>query len=235
VTWGAPAHAWAKLKALFGRGPKEALPALETTTFEYPTPDVRTGTTTTTVHTRSVLTEHVECSISSTPFHDIQIVVVDNVVKAISSPCDRTSALTAAQLGGASCAKRYEEIRAWLLGQPKRWSDIIDSRDPLDNPIEEARRRRIERHSRGRSPASERLSPRVWEAFIRRATGLSAQIVAATGSAQVYVETPGVASRYDLIIGGAGSIWALAQGPGDQRVYDALNKYIKLNSRLVTP
>ena len=43
-------------------------------------------------------------------------------------------------------------------------------------------------------------------------------------------------SKYNMIGNGTSMdpyMWALGQGPGDQRVYDLLNKHVKLNAKLV--
>lgn len=233
---------WAKIKALFRRAVEKAASAPATTAFPFeystlrppmlPKLDSITGITTT-VHSRTVITESVECSVSPTPEHDIQIVIVDNVVKTISSPCDRTSALAAAQLGGASCAHRYLEICSDLRGDPKPYRPARRyQNNHLAHAFEASRLLRTQRGQRRLAPTSAFPSRSVWESFIRQTTGLSARVAVYGSDGQqvrVLVETPGVESRYTF----TGAVWALSQGPGDQRVYDLLNRYVKLNSKLV--
>jgi hypothetical protein len=92
---------------------------------------------------RTIITERVECSISPILVHDVQIVIVDNVVKAISSPCDRVAALAAAQLGGASCAHVYNEIRERLTGDsPLRAWVLRPDADPVYKAAKAAEERR---------------------------------------------------------------------------------------------
>lgn len=236
-------NVWAALKKAFGRKPKDPLPSPPVVTTEFAYPTVASMT----VHTRTTLTQEVECSISATPTHEVKILLVDNVVKAICSPCGLTEALTAAQLGGKSCGTLCKEVVDWMRGYPPEpqqyqiqnapygFTSHGRGEDPyratLFKAAVAASEKRVARQQRKATPTSERVPPKVWTDFIKRATGLIAQFVVEPPLVIVYVETPGVGSRYDLI--GRDDGWALAQGPGDQRVYELLSKHVKLNSKLV--
>ena len=228
---------WTKIKSLLSKKPVEqSAPVV----VEFPHPRLLPELPGAITHTTTTLTESVSCSVGASPNHEMRVVIVDGVVKTIWSPCNRVVALTAAQLGGESCGRKYIELRDRLSGKPVIWPSswtqawVEHQRQALDATLDQAiraaDRRRAERRAARLEPITCRQSSEVWEAYLHRLTGLAVTV----DNTRVSVETPDATTMYCYSGSVDNGVWALAQGPSDQRVYDMLNKYIRLTSKLAS-
>jgi hypothetical protein len=195
--------------------------------FEFKLPDMPGVKTT----TRGELSFDIPCVLRP-PGHKLRIIIVDDVVKAIVSPCSRDEALASTALSGDGCGGPYEGVTNRLKGSTK-WGRFSATDDNvLNNAYNHASKVRSEREAaRMQHDESFRVSPSIWAPFIKNQTGLVANVSVTSSHAaraELAVQTPLAPSLYRFDNG----TWGLASGPGDHRVGELLDKHIKLNGIL---
>lgn len=67
-----------------------------------------------------------------------------------------------------------------------------------------------------------RCAPSLWAAFLTKVSPLPVRVSTSRFGYSVWVETPFAHSEYTF----TGGVWALALGPGDERIYRLLTKYL---------
>lgn len=167
------------------------------------------------------------------PSHKLQIIIVNKIVKAIVSPCSRDEALASSALSENGCGAPLTGVIDRLRGSTQ-WGRFSDTDDKLLNEAyKHAAAVKSEREAaRLQHDETFRVPPSIWALFIKQQTGLVAAVEAVNergrARAELRVETQLASSLYRF----DGGTWGLAGGPGDRRIGELLDKYIKLNGLL---
>jgi hypothetical protein len=159
------------------------------------------------------------CALVEPPSHTVTVLIVDNVVRQIATPCDlRVGAATHMLSHAPTCAEPCTEIKRRLAGHGSLPDPLSGN---LFEAVGKADRKRIARKPAPR-PTKFRYSPSVWAALLAKTSSLPVRVSTSRFGHSVWVETPIAHSEYTF----TGGMWALALGPGDPAVYRLLSKYL---------
>ena len=159
------------------------------------------------------------CALVEPPAHPVHVLLIDNVVKSIDTPCDLSTSAAVSKLShAATCAEPCLKIKQRLAGRGGLDDPLIGN---LFEAVDKADRRRAARMPSPRL-ARFRCAPSLWAAFLTKVSPLPVRVSTSRFGYSVWVETPFAHSEYTF----TGGVWALALGPGDERIYRLLTKYL---------